>query len=155
LSHTLFGLVGPDETNQYLLFVDLDNDPTTGGAPAKLGFSTAFEGAELVTRVVVEPGRKATATVWTFAGTDFAEVKDPGIHASVDSAVDDETETPVFDVVTAEVPLDVVGKIAPSVRVQAIAEQGQGNAEFDILPGDTDDRASKEAAELFLVQPQF
>ena len=90
--HRLVGLI-PLRTlrdRQYVVFVDLDGDSSTGGNPSGLGFSTGFQGAELVTRVVVTPNiifqrgpAAATGsvsqsfslrtTVWRFQGATFQE----------------------------------------------------------------------------------
>src|SRR5207245_1101106 len=53
ISHVLFGTIPLRVNNKYLVFADLDGNPSTVGSPASLGFATDFQGAELVTRVVV------------------------------------------------------------------------------------------------------
>lgn len=40
---------------EFLTFIDLDGDPSTGGAPEALGFETSFVGAEAVVRVELNP----------------------------------------------------------------------------------------------------
>jgi hypothetical protein len=139
ISHLLFGPI-PREMleNQYLFFADLDNDVTTGGTPADLGFKTGFKGAELVTRVVVRPGHVATATVWIFQGGAFQEVK-RDFRAAVSILTEGETNQPVSALVTLGVPNAVRGPMATNIRIQAIAEQLQGDQEFDILPNEPSD----------------
>ena len=159
ISHSLFGVIPKEGVkNQYLLFADLDNDITTGGKPADIGFGTAFtgafktafRGAELVTRVVVGPGHEATPTVWVFRDGSFQEVKGD-FHAKVSSIVNVETKQPVADVVSLELPANVRGPIKDHIRIQAIAEQLQGGRELDIMPNGSLDGS----APITLVPPVF
>ena len=165
LSHTLFGLVSkrmrPNMSGEkrsptrYAAFLDLDSDQATGGRPAKLGFRTRFKGAELVTRVLVK-GRKATPTVWRFDRGRFADVTDRRVRATVSSPVGDESPFPIFDVVSAQLPAKVVGRVGSRVRLQAITA-GKGKW-VDVLPGER--RVSrrvraKGSVPLFMIPPKF
>lgn len=179
LSHTLFGLASKQEINvadetedeneggepsEYVAFLDLDADQATGGRPAKLGFRTRFKGAELVTRVVVGEGRTATTTAWRLDGDKgaFADVTDSGVTATVSSPVGEEIPFPGFDVVSAQLPADVVGPVGSRVRLQAItASEGKV---VDVLPGGDDvvpgERASRRvraegSADLVMVPPKY
>jgi hypothetical protein len=154
-SHALFGLIPPDVTTprQYVVFGDLDGNPATGGAPAMLGFMTAFEGAELVTRVVVRfiGGEAAhfiaTPTVWRFMGGMFVEctpASDPlceDVHARVipirtgdDSPDDGNPPRFTSHVVSIEMPNAIRGAIADEVRIQAISERLDNGGDLDRLP---------------------
>src|SRR5215216_1137303 len=165
LSHTLFGLVSKDESTEYAAFLDLDSDPTTGGRPAELGFPTRFKGAELVTRVRVQgskirsihpgqlgEGRTATPTAWRFEGGAFSDVRKSGVTASVSSPVGEELPFPTFDVVSAELPADVVGHVGSQVRLQAITA-GKGKDWVDVLPGEKPSRVVPAGSAVLFMTP--
>jgi hypothetical protein len=173
LSHTLFGLVSKGESTEYAAFLDLDSDQTTGGQPAELGFPTRFEGAELVTRVRVKgskikrvhpgqvgQGRTATPTVWRFEGGEFAKVTKSKVTATVSATVaepegEGERPAPMFDVVSAQLPSDVVGDVGSRVRLQAITA-GKGKDWVDVLPGEkVRRRVPAGSADLFMTPPTF
>jgi hypothetical protein len=160
LSHTLYGLVptrvrAKRVRTSYVAFLDLDSDRATGGRAAKLGFRTRFRGAELATRVLVE-GRRVTPSVWRFARGRFERVRDRRVRASVRSPVGDEVPFPIFDVVSAQLPVDVVGRIGSRVRLQAITS-GKGKW-VDVLPGErkVSRRARPKRSVLFsMFNPRF
>ena len=173
LSHTLFGLVSKDESTEYAAFLDLDADQTTGGRPAELGFRTRFKGAELVTRVRVQGGkikrvhpgqvglgRMATPTVWRFEGGEFAKITDSEVTATVSAPVAEpevkgERPFPMFDVVSAQLPSDVVGQVGSRVRLQAITA-GRGKDWVDVLPGEKVRRkVPAGSADLYMTPPTF
>ena len=168
LSHTLFGLVSKDQSTEYAAFLDLDSDQTTGGRPAELGFRTRFKGAELVTRVRVQggkikrvhpgqvgEGRTATPTVWRFEGGEFADVTNSEVTATVSAPVGEELPFPIFDVVEAQLPSDVVGHIGSRVRLQAITA-GKGKDWVDVLPGEkVRRRFPAGSADLYMTPPTF
>jgi hypothetical protein len=154
-SHTLRGRVSDKGTSQYVAFLDLDADPSTGGPPAWLGFATEFEGAELVTRVVVDPRRVTTATVWSWDGTTFVDMTDRGVRARVDSPRGGEVPQSAYDVVILEMPLGLVGPVQPRVRFQAIAQQLTLGKELDVVPGDAEEWPSDRAVDVFFGQPLF
>ena len=154
-THALLGIVPRDETNQYAVFADLDADATTGGAPAKLGFQTAFQGAELVARVVVEPARRAVPTLWRFDGVDFIDVTDRGARAAITSPRGGEAPIPMYDVVSLELPLEVAGAVGPRVRLQAIAQQLATGKDLDVLPGGPGEWPEASAVDLGMVPPRF
>jgi hypothetical protein len=142
VSHHLYGLVSrqmrPEKSKkrrrqkQYVAFLDLDSDRTTGGRAAKLGFRTRFKGAELVTRVSVK-GRTAKPTVWRFSAGSFANVTDRRVTAAISSPLSEELPFPIFEIVSAQLPADLVGQVGSRVRLQAItAGKGKG---VDVLPG--------------------
>jgi hypothetical protein len=175
LSHTLFGLASKDETTEYAAFLDLDSDQTTGGQPAELGFPTRFKGAELVTRVrakgskfkrvhpgQVSQGRPATPKVWRFEGGEFAHVTNSEVTASVSASVaypeephGEELPFPMFDVVSAQMPSDVVGHVGSRVRLQAITA-GKGKDWVDVLPGEkVRRRVPAGSADLYMTSPTY
>jgi hypothetical protein len=170
-SHALFGLIPFLEgvpTRQYVVFADLDGNPATGGDPASLGFNTAFQGAELVTRVVVGvsggeiPIQFAAPTLWRFQGGSFVEcttASDPlctqivarlfEVLGGDDSPDEDGTPPrPVSHVVSIEMPNAIRGAVAAQVRIQAIAEQQVNGGALDRLPDEPLD-----GAKLFLPVP--
>jgi hypothetical protein len=154
-THSLFGLVNPDETNEYLAFADLDANPLSGGSPEALGFPTKFEGAELVTRVVVEPGRRASPTVWRFENGKFVDVTDKNVQAQIVSPTGDEAPKPFFDVVTIEMSLGITGRIGSKVRIQAIARQLIKEGDLDVLPGAAGEWPSDASVDLSMIPPDF
>lgn len=133
ISHLTFGLIPREDVeNQYLTFADLDNEPTTGGAPADLGFTTDFEGAELVTRVVVRPGYETGATAWVYRDGTFEEITDVTSEITTLTGTEDGVE--LANTVNVALPLSLRGPASIPFRFQAIAEQLQGDLEFDIMP---------------------
>jgi hypothetical protein len=154
LSHVLFGLLRDDEENQYLLFLDLDTNPTTGGKPSELGFTTDFEGAEVVTRVAVA-GLSATPTVWRYDGTSFVEIVDPNIEAQIVSAMEAESDMAVNDIVSVLIPIGLTEPIRPAVRFQAISEQLAPSPSLDVLPGGLGDPPGNASETAYPVAPVF
>lgn len=133
ISHLTFGLIPHENVeNQYLTFADLDNEPTTGGAPADLGFTTDFEGAELVTRVVVRPGHESGATAWVYRDGAFKEITDVTSEVTTLTGTEDGVE--LANTVNVALPLSLRGPASIPFRFQAIAEQLQGDLAFDIMP---------------------
>jgi hypothetical protein len=65
-------------------------------------------------------GRTATPTVWRFEGGEFAKITKSGVTATVSAPVGEELPFPIFDVVEAQLPADVVGHVGSRVRLQAI-----------------------------------
>src|SRR5215208_1868098 len=165
LSHTLSGLISKDESTEYSAFLDLDSDQTTGGRPAELGFPTRFKGAELVTRVRVQgakiegvnpvqlsESRPAKPTVWRFDRGKFVDVTKSGVTASVTSPVGEELPFPTFDVVSAQLPADVVGHVGSRVRLQAITA-GKGKDWVDVLPGERPSRTVPAGSAVLFMSP--
>jgi hypothetical protein len=155
LSHMLFGILPERPNNQYLMFLDLDGDPATGGAPSTLGLPTSFQGAELVTRVVVRtdgeiPVRTITPTVWKFQLGGFVVVTDPSVLAHAETSVEAETGVSSFEVISIEMANSVTGDISAQLRLQAVAQQIDGT-QLDQLP----DGPTNGDAPLFMVPPQF
>ena len=155
LTQSLFGLVEPDERNEYLAFIDLDSSEETGGSPERLGYPTHVAGADIVTEVVVEPGRNVSVTVWRFDGETFVDVTGDGVEAQLLSPEGGETPLPIFDVVSVAIPLEVAGAIDHDVSIQVIARQATDGGDSDVLPGETGDEPSGQSAELRLVPPAF
>ncbi len=157
-THQVFGVIPLRVNNQYVVFADLDNDPTTGGAPASLGFLTSFQGAELVTRVVVGftgdiefPRRAVTPTVWRFESGGFTEVSDPDIRAQVLTPRGGETDVPSFDTVSIQLPNSVRGPAGEQVRIQGISEQLEPGGQLDRMP----DEPVDGGLPLFMIPPEF
>jgi hypothetical protein len=132
LQHTLLAGVPAGIAMQYLQFLDVDGDPSSGGAPASLGFPTAFAGAELVTRVSVSRsagGWTATPTVWRHEGGGFVEVGDPAIRAEAFGQVASDAPVPLSGTVTVSLPQLLVAGLVETPRLQALAfELGAGGA---------------------------
>jgi hypothetical protein len=154
-SHQLLGVIPPAQRAQYAVFVDLDENPTTGGIPANLGFSTDVQGAELVTRVLVSPegGGTIEPTVWKFEGGGFVVQSDPRIRADVFTVIESEAEVPSYDVVSVEIPNRIIGSASTQLRIQAIAEaftSATAPGDLDRLPD-----GSTDAVGVSPVPPQF
>lgn len=118
----------------FFILADLDNNASTGGEPGVLGIPSVFEGAELVTRVVVEtvtgelPQLIATPTVWKFQDGTFVQQSDPNIRATIvplnvhrDGLVGDLPLVHVADSVSVEIPNALRGATATPYRIQALA----------------------------------
>jgi len=154
-THGLFGTVPFGSNNQYLLFADLDNNRHTGGAPSDLGFSTGFQGAEIVTKVEIAVGGEfevVIPTVWRYEGTAFVELSDPAIEAVHEMPlVDEEDGSPAryYSTVSIKFPTALRGPAGAAVRIQAIAQQLDG-PEVDRLPDGEDD-----GEDILLVPPVF
>jgi len=157
VSYGLHGLLPNGATGfadrQFLTFLDTDGNPATGGAPASLGYATAFAGAELVTVLTVAQagsGRNVSGRVWRFSRGAFSELNDAGIDASIQTAMatTDSASLPISDTVVLTMP-DAVGTWSSSLRFQAIAAD-VGNAISDQLP----DNPTSEST-LILAPPRF
>jgi len=142
IGHKVLGTIPLQVDNEYLLFADLDNTASTGGAPSVLGFNTSFQGAELVTRVEVTfggpvefPERIINKTVWKFQNGSFVQVNDPSIQATVLTANGENHA--LFDVVTLEMANSVRGPRGSQIRIQAVAHQLLQPNLLDRLPDDT------------------
>jgi hypothetical protein len=137
-AHELFGIftdqsVERFESLEFFVLADLDNDASTGGAPADLGIPTTFQGAELVTRVQVfrlieSPLRVVTVpTVWQFRAGAFVEVVDPSIQSRVDESVSTihnggtATDVHSSDAVVIEFSNTLRGPVSLPFRLQALA----------------------------------
>jgi hypothetical protein len=126
ISHALIDLLPDNPSHQFLAFVDLDDDATTGGAPSalNLGVPTDFMGAELVTRVVVtaDDGFVLVPTVWRFQAGAFVEISDPSIQANLGVTVGGEVPQEQNHIVSISFSNAVRGAMAPTVRLQAYAQ---------------------------------
>jgi DNA-binding beta-propeller fold protein YncE len=137
LSHGLLGGFPPDVNAEYLLLVDLDDDPDTGCPASGVGIPSAFAGAELATRVVVTAGTplpRAVPTVWTCEGGAFIFRGAAGGSASADQTLEVATRSLGAGVVSLHLPNPVRGPITERVRVQALARQLSGAGAEDRLP---------------------
>lgn len=126
ISHALIDLLPDNPSHQFLAFVDLDDDATTGGAPTalNLGVPTDFMGAELVTRVVVtaEDGFVLVPTVWRFQAGAFVEISDPSIQANLGVTVAGEVPRERNHLVSIGFSNAVRGPLTPTIRLQAYAQ---------------------------------
>jgi hypothetical protein len=143
--HSVRGPLPANATSDYLAFVDLDNDSTTGCDPSALFSShTGFAGAELALRVrvtTVGGGEQAVPAVWRCQGGSLQQLVDPAIHAQVvkPGAVDlpenpSQAPTPVSIALT--LPNALRGPAADRIRLQAIAQRVGGAV--DRLPATGD-----------------
>lgn len=170
-AHELFGIFTDASFErfvslEYFVLVDLDNDASTGGAPAVLGIPTTFTGAELVTRVQVfpfiieSPAHVVTVPkIWEFQAGSFVEVADPSIRARVDETVSPihnggaAIEVHTSDAVVIEFSNAIRGPVSLPFRLQALAvgTPAKGNPVVDRL-----DDAPPELGRLFrLRSPTF
>jgi hypothetical protein len=136
----LLRVVGPipvSATNEYVFFVDVDNNPTTGCEPASLGFPTAFEGADLVARVSLSPAggtQTITPSVWTCQRGVLVETNDPGIRGASFTQTGWTALQQGFGYVSIAMPDAVAGILGQQVRVQALARQVGPGGQLDRLP---------------------
>lgn len=177
--HELYGRIDPtllpNNTLEYFAFLNLDNNPATGGTPADLGLATNFQGAELVTRVQVttiaiplQPERAGAVpplfgtvhTVWRFENNQFVEVENPDIRSRVNPLIavgelpDGSSRTAhTADRIEITIPSGVRGPIAVPLRIQGLSRatpQGGGGS-IDKL----DDTSAENGAPLRLRFPKF
>jgi len=109
---------------EYWTFIDHDQNAGTGGTAESLGVKIRFKGAELVTRVRVQLGRKEfsfEATVWRFTGGSFVEVKDRRIRAFAFALITDSEKgsAHLSDQITLEMPTRIFGTSVNDFKVQA------------------------------------
>ncbi len=154
ISHRLYGTIPTDGEYRFITFVDLDGELSTGGYPVRLGFDTKFEGAELVTEIIVGPGglkeKDITGRVWIENRGKFTELPiDSSIQSRVFRYEEVETKSIAFDRIEIEIPRDLLNKIASKLRLQAFAEKVGDSEGRDILPDD----GGAAANTLMLVPP--
>ncbi|MDX1412388.1 MAG: hypothetical protein R3351_09545, partial [Nitrospirales bacterium] len=129
LSYRLVGPLPDYPFHRFLVFADLDANPNTGGSPSTIGYQTRFQGAEIVTEVLVkryvgEPQRRVTTSVWFYRSGRF--VKSPAasrIKAEVMPAVLGHSGKVAYDVVTLQIPHGLVVPRPVKVRFQAMTER--------------------------------
>ncbi len=139
LFQTIEGPIPSLSTNQYLFFVDLDNNPTTGADPAILNFQTSFKGAELVASIVVKHisngVEQVSSKLWKVQGANFYEIENFRIRASVSQqALSSSGEPLPTKLISIEMPDSVCGPLNNLVRLQAVAQQLYSTGALDRLP---------------------
>jgi len=153
--------LGRFDVFKYLVFADLDNDPTTGGMPSSLGFSTAFRGAELVSLVRVTPiiidnavaGMTTDATVWTFSSGAFVQASDSGITSEVGQETDisdsfsglSSTTIALASTAAIHIPNSIRGPRSASYRVQAMTIRESSGS---VVATDVLDESPEETGEV-------
>jgi hypothetical protein len=151
----LLGLVYPDATSEYYVFIDLDGSPEEGGFPEELGLPTQMGGVELVIQVLVDVDRHASATVWRYDGNEFVDETDSAVlEVQLTSPDGGEEPTPMFDVVTTTLGFSLgtleIGE--ELVNIQTVATDG---AAFDVLPGEAGAGSSDQVVPLYIVEPEL
>ncbi|MCZ7570780.1 MAG: Ig domain-containing protein [Ardenticatenaceae bacterium] len=131
-----FGLLPENISGMSYFFAsDLDNDPTSGGAPADLGFPLSTTGVELLGRIQLDVNggmEQGTPTVWQFQNGQFLQVMDSRIQARIGSfdAVlapsnqtdEDHNIIPLGQIIQLVIPNTVRGPIAADFRLAVGAE---------------------------------
>lgn len=154
LSEMLRGGISTDESRKFVFFVDLDASPSSGGRPSALGFETQFAGAELVVQLNVAR-RSGIPRVWQFDGEKFTEAPVTDVLATVDTPIGEELPFPVFGVISANLPADLVGTIGEEIRLQSLTQGADGQL-LDVLPGEgLKEPAPAEGAALFVVPAHY
>ncbi len=135
-THTVLGPIPPTAENEYLFFVDLDDDPATGCDNSTVGLADEFDGVEVLSRVTVSNSGadpEVIATVWRCESKTLVEVADPSIAASAyNQGSPDDAEAALFSIVTVRMPTAVRGPAGAQVRLGAVARQFNGPS--DRLP---------------------
>lgn len=136
LQVALSGAIPLAVTNEYVFFVDRDDDATTGCDPSSLGFPTGFQGAELVVRLFVGLAgefQTVVPTVWTCQNGSLVQVNDPNIRASsfTQNTFDG---FPVAGYASIVMPDAVAGPLGTQVRIQVLARQLGDGGQLDRLP---------------------
>jgi hypothetical protein len=109
------------ETNRYWAYADTDGDDGTGFLPVEMGFPAGpMGGVDLIASVALLPDRTVIPTVWNWDSESFSyvEVSDERITAAIDTTASEDEQGIVTDVVSIEVPTDIV---APVVRGDGMA----------------------------------
>jgi hypothetical protein len=144
--------------NQFVVFADLDDNPSTGCSPSSLGFSTSFQGAELVTQVTVGVDASlvqvVTPAVWQCKNGSFVLVTDPGIHAealtTLAASPDPSNAASLFGNVSIRIPDSIRGPMANTARIQGIAQEMNAGGQLVRLPATPDG-----GVEISLVAPLY
>ena len=161
------------DTIEYLTFLDLDGDTATGGSPSVLGFETAFEGAEIVLRVHLDPVIVEAApaqlpvllthtSFWRFDLREqtFLEVQDAKVSARIVPIIDiidpiapegKSFEELVGHSIDITFPNEIGGVISEQQRLQALS-RGTRNGQVIV---DRLDDSPQEAGIFRLVFPTF
>ena len=138
ISYRLVGHLPKKPNHRFLVFVDVDANPKTGGDLASLGYQTQFQGAEFVTEVLVKSQEGQTQpqiipSVWKYRSEKFVKLPpDPRIKADITTAVLGHTGEIAHDVVSLQLPQGFVTPRPEKVRFQAVAERMGG--EIDRMP---------------------
>ena len=154
LSYRLVGRLPEYPFHRFLVFADLDANPMTGGSPSTIGYQTRFQGAEIVTEVLVkryvgEPQRRITTTVWFYRSGKFIKSTAASrIKAEVMPAVLGHSGKVAYDVVTVQIPHGLVVPRPVKVRFQAMTERMGG--ELDRLPD-----KGEQGRLIRLTQPEY
>jgi hypothetical protein len=169
LSESVTGPIPDGAANEYLLFVDVDGDPNTGGTPSDVGIQSGAPGLELITSVVVTGPNVTGATAWVFRDLGWVDVTGQGVTPEVSFAVDETSPTPLVDGISVDVPRSMLGPIGMEVepaqpyaplQARAIALQGTHEApggEVDVLPGGGGDPLffQNEMVPMYLERPAY
>jgi hypothetical protein len=138
----LLGLIPEIAHFQYLIFVDLDENPETGGTPGDIGYETEFESADAIIDVVVVGAEEGKPTqietlLWVAADGEWKEMSVDEVLTFVNTAIEVESQTPLFDGVNIQIPMKLIGGAGERVRIQAMAQDIE-NGERDVLPNPTE-----------------
>jgi hypothetical protein len=159
LTHKVVGAFDAKSRADYAMFVDLDNDPKTGGSPRELGLDTDFKGADLVSVVAVRGNkRQPRARVSVFKDGRFELVK-KAVRASFGltrTTPDFRIERPVvidpFGTLTVTIPNKVVPvRVPPEIRFEATADATDAGGGIDRLP----DTGRKRDGVLRITPPDY
>jgi hypothetical protein len=141
VSQTVLGALPSDAHNRYSVFLDLDNNASSGCTPATLGLPTRFTGAEAVTSVTLKVAGGAApqlvAKVWICGGSEFIPLSDPEISADASDVGLSDVSGPsrkALARINVTLPTSLLGPRADQVRVQAVAEQLRPGSQLDRLP---------------------
>ncbi|MDH3640653.1 MAG: hypothetical protein OES38_01055 [Gammaproteobacteria bacterium] len=148
----LFGLIPKNANYNYIVYVDLDDNPTTGAAPSDLGYQTTFKGVSLIIDVKVKASVKGipieTQTV-LYVARNSEWVKESGSASTfVGAAVEAETRNRLFDSINTMIKTGVIGVAGHQVAVRAEAID-RDSEQIDILPDKT------EHTTLFMKPPEY
>jgi len=155
VSFKLLGILEGGLDNQYVMFLDLDNDTRTGGNPDDLGFTTGFQGAEAVVAVTVlnkddSKEKVLEPALWVEKDGEFAEVSDSRLTAVATTIYEAESRVPLFEIISLEFSATKIRPIGDIVHFQAISQNTEGVI-FDFLP----DPENAVGAVLHMTPPQY
>jgi hypothetical protein len=130
------GTAMPLSQPEFLLFLDTDDNSSTGGAPGAFGFPTSLSGTEVVLQLSSSP---VSTSMWRFEGGTFHPFRDPRINVVIASGSEAESHRSGFSTITVLFS-EGAGVLSARFRVQAVARDARGKV-FDRLPHHSEDGA--------------
>lgn len=146
ISQTVLGALPRGSANRHSIFLDLDNDSSTGCLPSSLGLPTAFAGAEVALSVMLDAAGTApvrlTASLWKCEGGPFVQILNPAINGDASDVKLQDADEPSGSLlarIRVTLPTSLLGPRRDQVRVQAVAEKLVPGGAINRLPPGEDE----------------